>query len=99
MHINFRYFILPFYFIALLISSSCHNNAQIPNTNTAESTRDIQPQEPSILEIDNRFYGMLCRTGSILDFKLYSNGVVEFDDYPSQGPCVGSIEDVSKRRR
>jgi hypothetical protein len=56
-------------------------------------------RNPVVLEISTRGTGMVYPPGEVLDFRLYENGRLEYDDYPKQDPPRATMANVVIRRK
>lgn len=61
----------------VLVFASC------TNTNDSSSNTTLHQNNP-ILEIISNFQGPWWMNGEVLDFRLFEDGIVEYDEYPLQ---------------
>lgn len=73
---------MKLYLVILLL---CVTSALCSACANPRSTRESTKTSNVILDISTEAYGPVYPTeGYILDFRLYDNGVLEYDDYPDQ---------------
>lgn len=88
---SLRYF-LPFLIAFGIASCVATNNNRNLISKNAETPVIIVPAGETVLEITNDFEGMAWMMGEILDFRLYSDGIIEFDDYPTEPSNSGILD-------
>ena len=70
-----KFFISFFILLLSFVISSCVQSS-------ADSFRQNHPEQ--ILEITTDFTGLYWINGQVLNFRLYRDGMVEYDEYPLQ---------------
>ncbi len=85
----------------LIISVSIFNLFSI----SCSSPEDLQVKQPNstpVMEMSEEYIGIWSMTGEILDFRLYDNGLVEFDvvDADKKAPRgINSTEDFKTQKQ
>ena len=89
--------------LALFFLVSCSGTANLSEPSQNEkSLNAFQPSGEIILEVTSNFESDLAWIkGEILNFRLYSDGLVEFDDIPLESPDgkQARTEEVRDRKR